>query len=177
MVRIAAKKDLKMLKCIYTFLFTYKNVPLLYYGDEIGMKHNYKLNKDGGYVRTPMQWNNEKNRGFSNAKKLYLSISKNKNCCVFEQQKNPNSLYNFILNIIRIKKENDIFDFDSKIQILNKTYPLIYSREKNNKKVLVIINPTNKEVEINYCYKKVLFGKTEITDNKIKPLSSVVLSL
>ncbi len=47
--------------------------PIIYYGDEIGMGDNIWLADRNG-VRTPMQWSNEKNGGFSTADKTYLPV-------------------------------------------------------------------------------------------------------
>ncbi|MCB1111144.1 MAG: maltose alpha-D-glucosyltransferase [Chlamydiales bacterium] len=49
--------------------------PIIYYGDEIGMGDNYYLGDRNG-VRTPMQWNNDRNAGFSSAnpQQLYLPL-------------------------------------------------------------------------------------------------------
>lgn len=147
-VRIATNKSDDLMKCIFAFLLTYKNLPMIYYGDEIGMEHNYKVNKDGGYIRTgartPMQWTNGKNRGFSEKDgRLYLPVSKKASASVESQAENENSLLNTVKNLVALKKNNDCFDFDAKIQMQSMAYPLVYTREKNGKKVLVAINPTN----------------------------------
>ena len=47
--------------------------PILYYGDEIGMGDNIWLPDRNG-VRTPMQWNDEANAGFSGAARTYLPV-------------------------------------------------------------------------------------------------------
>jgi maltose alpha-D-glucosyltransferase / alpha-amylase len=55
------------LELAYSLLFTLPGSPIIYYGDEIGMGDNIWLDDRNG-VRTPMQWNNSKNAGFSNAR-------------------------------------------------------------------------------------------------------------
>ena len=45
-------------------LFSFPGTPILYYGDEIGMGDNIYLGDRNG-VRTPMQWNADRNAGFS----------------------------------------------------------------------------------------------------------------
>ncbi len=50
-------------------IFTMPGAPFLYYGDEIGMRYRWLPTKEGGYhrtgSRTPMQWDNGRNMGFS----------------------------------------------------------------------------------------------------------------
>lgn len=78
--RISVGRDDDELKCAFAMILALPNVPLIYYGDEIGMGYNERLNKDGGYrrtgSRTPMQWSSDKNAGFSSAQKLYLPINR-----------------------------------------------------------------------------------------------------
>ena len=61
-------------KLAYAFIFTLPGVPFLYYGDEIGMRYLDVPTKEGGYFRTgsrtPMQWNDKKNHGFSGFHKV-----------------------------------------------------------------------------------------------------------
>ncbi len=70
----------KELKLAYAFIFTMPGVPFLYYGDEIGMRYLDVPTKEGGYQRTgsrtPMQWDHQKNMGFSSApaEELYLPL-------------------------------------------------------------------------------------------------------
>ena len=56
-------------------LFSLPGTPVIYYGDEIGMGDNYYLGDRDG-VRTPMQWDPDRNAGFSdtNPQKLYLPV-------------------------------------------------------------------------------------------------------
>jgi maltose alpha-D-glucosyltransferase/alpha-amylase len=56
-------------------LFSLPGTPVIYYGDEIGMGDNYYLGDRNG-VRTPMQWDQTINAGFSDAnpQELYLPV-------------------------------------------------------------------------------------------------------
>ncbi len=54
-------------------LMSLPGTPIIYYGDEIGMGDNIWLPDRHG-VRTPMQWNAEKNGGFSDADETYLPV-------------------------------------------------------------------------------------------------------
>nr|WP_209067241.1 maltose alpha-D-glucosyltransferase [Arthrobacter pigmenti] len=60
---------------IHALLLSLPGSPFLYYGDEIGMGDNIWL-EDRDASRTPMQWNPDRNAGFSTADpgKLYLPV-------------------------------------------------------------------------------------------------------
>ena len=96
------------LKLAYAFLFTMPGVPFLYYGDEIGMKYLNLPSKEGGYhrtgTRTPMQWNHEKNFGFSKADDIYLPQDENKDApCVSDQEADENSLLQTTRKVISLR--------------------------------------------------------------------------
>ncbi|WP_022871968.1 alpha-amylase family protein [Nesterenkonia alba] len=59
--------DPRRLKMAYSLLFALPGTPVLYYGEEIGMGENLDV-PGREAVRTPMQWDSEKNGGFSSAK-------------------------------------------------------------------------------------------------------------
>ncbi len=58
--------DADRIRMVYSLLFSLPGTPVLYYGEEIGMGEN--LEADGRWsVRTPMQWTDGTNGGFSSA--------------------------------------------------------------------------------------------------------------
>jgi maltose alpha-D-glucosyltransferase/alpha-amylase len=58
--------DERRLKLATSLMFALPGTPVLWYGDEIGMGENLSL-KERNSVRTPMQWSDEPNAGFSAA--------------------------------------------------------------------------------------------------------------
>jgi maltose alpha-D-glucosyltransferase/alpha-amylase len=58
--------NLRRIELMNSLLFSFPGTPILYYGDEIGMGDNIYLGDRNG-VRTPMQWNADRNGGFSRA--------------------------------------------------------------------------------------------------------------
>lgn len=58
--------DRRRIELMNSLLFTLPGSPVVYYGDEIGMGDNTSLPDRNG-VRTPMQWNDSLNGGFSTA--------------------------------------------------------------------------------------------------------------
>ncbi|KEO74358.1 alpha-amylase family protein [Anditalea andensis] len=99
----------KNLEFAYSLIFSLPGTPVIRYGDEIGMGDNLNL-PEREAVRTPMQWNDEKNGGFSIAEKpenpvidegLYSYDRVN----VALQQQDPGSFLNWTANLIRIRKQ------------------------------------------------------------------------
>ncbi len=164
-IRLAFNKTTDQLKVIFTFLLTFKHFPFIYYGDEIGITHTFGIDKDGGLkrtgARTPMQWNDEKNRGFSVNDNVYLPTNNDQDRSVANQEKDENSLLNTVKKLIKIKKAHSCLGYDGEFKVIecvNGGYPLIYERSLNGEKILVIINPKKQKVERKFNYNKVLLS-------------------
>ena len=166
-VRVAEKKDEEVLKTVFAFLLTYKHVPFIYYGDEIGMTHAWGTNKDGGYIRTgsrtPMQWTNGKNRGFSDTDgELYLPVNDQKTQSVEWQEKSENSLLNTVKKLLKLRNENAALQADAELKVLrceDGGYPLVYERTDGTTSFVIAINPSERAVEIES------FGKIVLCQN------------
>jgi len=96
-------------------LFSMPGTPIVYYGDEIGMGDNIYLSDRNG-VRTPMQWNVDRNGGFSKAppERLYAPLIQNpiysyQAVNVERQFQDPNSLLNWMKTLIQLRHKNPIF--------------------------------------------------------------------
>lgn len=156
--RIANGRSLKMMKLIYLFLLTMPGTPFIYYGDEIGMLFRELPSKEGGYLRTgsrtPMQWSDEKNAGFSNVAEeaLYLPVNQSENRpTVAEQDDDPQSLLNRVRTLIKTRSDLIALDADAHFTVIyaeSGKLPFVYSRAKHGHKVLVAINPSGREVGV-----------------------------
>lgn len=163
-VRIAKNKDEEEMKVIFAFLLTLKHIPFIYYGDEIGITHNDNINKDGGYIRTgartPMQWTNGKNRGFSSTDgKLYLPINDENTQSVKCQSEKDDSLLNTVKKLIALRKKYSCLNADGEIEFINNSgeYPLVYIRKDAKSQIKIILNPTGKEYVFPYNNENVLY--------------------
>jgi maltose alpha-D-glucosyltransferase/alpha-amylase len=156
--RLANGKSTAMLKLIYLFMLTMPGTPFIYYGDEIGMQYRKLPSKEGGYertgVRTPMQWANTTNAGFSNApaEMLYLPVSDAPDRpTVAEQEAEPDSLLNRVRSLIRTRKALPALQADGGFKVVyaeSGKLPFVYLREKAGQKLLVALNPSDKEVSL-----------------------------
>src|SRR3974377_166166 len=112
-------------------LFSLPGTPVIYYGDEIGMGDNIYLGDRNG-VRTPMQWNADRNAGFSDAssQRLYLPVITEAEYHYVAvnaegKQNNHQSLLWWMKRLIALRKEHPAFGRGS-IEFL----------QPNNRKVL-----------------------------------------
>lgn len=127
-------------------LFSLPGTPIIYYGDEIGMGDNYYLGDRNG-VRTPMQWNPDRNAGFSMAspQKLFLPVIIEpeyhfESVNVENQERNPSSLLWWMRRTIAMRKRFKSFGSGS-LDILPSDNPkiLTFIRSFDDEKLLVVI--------------------------------------
>ena len=93
----------------------FPGTPIIYYGDEIGMGDNIYLGDRNG-VRTPMQWNSDRNAGFSRAvpAKLYFPVIMDpiwgyQAMNVEAQLSDQSSLLHWTRNMIALRKLFQVF--------------------------------------------------------------------
>ena len=157
MDRLARHLSVEEMKVAFAFLLTMPGAPFIYYGDEIGMRYVENLiSVEGGYGRTgsrsPMQWDNSTNAGFSLApkEKLYVLQDESQDRPTVENQiKDENSLWKEVQKLIKIRQENKTLQNLAEIEFLSdgSSYPLIYQRieKSTQEKITVILNPSEKE--------------------------------
>ena len=151
------------LKLAYAFLFTLPGVPFLYYGDEIGMRYRLLPTKEGGYTRTgsrtPMQWTDGKNLGFSEGCEdaLYLPVDPSSDTPTVEkQQKDPGSLLNTVKALLRLRHGTEDLQADAPFEPLlaEAGRPFVYRRGG----LKLAVNPDTKEAPIPYASGETLFA-------------------
>jgi maltose alpha-D-glucosyltransferase/alpha-amylase len=110
--RVSFNLDDTERKLLFAFLLTMPGAPFIYYGDEIGMAYRWLPTKEGGYhrtgSRTPMQWDDGKNLGFSEGNTPYLPADPNPgSATVAAQEKDPDSMLNFVRSLTALRRENE----------------------------------------------------------------------
>jgi maltose alpha-D-glucosyltransferase/alpha-amylase len=105
----------RRIELLNSLLLSFPGTPILYYGDEIGMGDNIYLGDRNG-VRTPMQWNSDRNAGFSKAvpAKLYFPVIMDpvwgyQAINVEAQQSDASSLLHWTRNMIALRKIFQVF--------------------------------------------------------------------
>ena len=158
-------------------LFSLPGSPVIYYGDEIGMGDNIDLFDRNG-VRTPMQWDDSKNAGFSSADELYSPVitSNDFNAArvnVADQKADPDSLWSTIRAMINFRKQQPAFSTGS-FEYLESGSNQIFTflRKFKNETILVVNNLSAKQQEVtlkisleNNQVKNILDGKAYTIKN------------
>lgn len=167
--RIASSLNEEQLKLFFLFILTMPGVPFIYYGDEIGMKRASITSKDGGYARTcdrtPMQWNNNKNFGFSEADELYLPVGLGNCNNVEDALKDKTSIYYYVRDLIALRKTSkDLQSDDFKIEVNNRIFTI------TRRNLRVIINLSNEVFNLQNM--NILFG---INNSSLKPNEGVII--
>lgn len=105
----------RRIELLNSLLFSMPGSPIIYYGDEIGMGDNIYLGDRNG-VRTPMQWNLDRNAGFSAADpaRLYLPVILDpvygyQAVNVEAQERDPSSLLHFMQRMIALRRQHKAF--------------------------------------------------------------------
>lgn len=165
--RLAINRDWDDLEVIYLFLMTMPGTPYIYYGDEIGMQTLNLPSKEGGYERTgsrtPMQWSNEVNAGFSTAprERLYLPVDERPDRpTVAAQENDPNSLLNRVRRLIALRQSHPALQASGAFEVVYAEagkLPFVYQRQQGDETVLVALNPAAYPVEVKLDGKR--FGK------------------
>ena len=154
-------------KMMAAFYLTLRGTPVMYYGEEIGMENNDPKRKEDvkdpigklGWPkekgrdgeRTPMQWKNAPNAGFS-TKDPWLPVPPSYTTHNVESEgKDPHSILNFYKRILALRHTNPVL-LDGSYVPLNQNDPnvLSYLRTYKGKAVLVVLNMSSRRQRVNF---------------------------
>lgn len=173
--RIEAYEDL--------YTINYYNQLINNGGDYVGfLRSHAAISRDNG--RTPMQWNSSTQAGFTTGKP-WLAVNRNYTTInVEEQETRSDSVLNYFRKIIALRKANltlvyGLFELVDE----NNTQIFAYTREWNDKKLLVVLNFSDRDaslgIAINMEGSTVLIGNyAEPSKGKMfKPYEAVIYEL
>ena len=126
-----------------SLLFTLPGSPIIYYGDEIGMGDNIDLPDRNG-VRTPMQWDDSPNAGFSTGQPFSEFVKGDlgyQKVNVASQVNDPDSLFRAIKRMIAIRKKHAAFG-GSNMEWIDIGSPAVaaYIRQHHGDTMLILNN-------------------------------------
>tara|TARA_R110000868_G_scaffold15373_6_gene70035 strand:- start:9979 stop:11721 length:1743 start_codon:yes stop_codon:yes gene_type:complete len=154
-------------------------------GDTLAFLEEQKqVSRENG--RTPMQWDNTENSGFTTGMP-WLKVNPNYNeINVKKQEQDPESILNYFRKTVQLRKNNLVLVY-GKYSLLDKENPDVfaYLRELDGKRVLVLLNFTDKNTSYNLNLKlgkyEVLLNNyndtTKIKNNTLRPYESLVIAI
>ncbi|MDQ0472963.1 maltose alpha-D-glucosyltransferase [Labrys wisconsinensis] len=141
------QRDRRRIELMNGLLLSMPGTPVIYYGDEIGMGDNIHLGDRDG-VRTPMQWSEDRNGGFSRADPGSVVLPPNMDPLygfeainVEAQARDPHSLLNWMRRMLLLRRNHQAFGRGTQRFL----YPgnrriLAYLREYEGKTILCVAN-------------------------------------
>ncbi len=139
--------DRPKIELLNSLLLSMPGTPIIYYGDELGMGDNIYLG-DRDAVRTPMQWNADRNAGFSKTdpQRLFLppimdTVYGYESINVEAQSRDSSSLLNWMKRIISVRKSHQAFGRGT-LEFLHpgNRKVLAYLREYDGDSILCVAN-------------------------------------
>ena len=167
------KHNDEIAKLMAGLYLTLRGTPIMYYGEEIGMKTTPPTRKEDvkdpigvkGWPkekgrdgeRTPMQWNDKANGGFSTAKPWLPVPPTYKTHNVADEAKDPNSVLEFYRKVLKLRHTNPAL-LDGEYTPMNESDAnvLSYLRVYKDQAVLVALNMSavEQKVKIDLASKK-----------------------
>ena len=163
LIRLSKGKSDALLKVIFAFIYTWKALPMTYYGDEIGMLYREGIHKDGGSVRTgartPMQWTDGKNRGFSTAETLYLPVDDSKNSVEAQEKEG------LLVTVKALTKIAEKLSYSVPVKVIAAGYPFAYERETADGVYTVFLQAAARPADIELHFDEVLLSENCTIEN------------
>ena len=143
--------------------------------DEI-MSAIYKRGRDN--ARTPFQWNNKKNAGFTDGTP-WIKVNPNYNYINAESQlKDKDSIFNYYKKLIALRKSHEIIVYGTYSLILFDNKDLYaYTRNLKDETLLVICNFSGNQTDfilpnnLNYNRKELLISNYTVSDESINKVN------
>lgn len=141
------ERDPRRIQLLYSLLLSLPGTPVIYYGDEIGMGDNIYLGDRNG-VRTPMQWSDDRNAGFSAAdpSMLYQPVITDpldhyQAVNVEAQLRSPASLLHWLRHQLRLRRSQLLFSRGSiRFLEVNNRSIVAFTRSYRDRTALLVHN-------------------------------------
>ena len=169
------KHDDAIAKLLAGMVLTLPGTPILYYGEEIGMQNNnptrredvkdpigrlgwpQEKGRDG--ERTPMQWSDTPNAGFTTGVPWLPIPTSYATHNVATEQKDPASILNFYQHLIELHKTNKaLLEGDWVALNPDDQNVLSYLRRYKDEAVIVVLNMSPNEQKVSFDLSKQGFG-------------------
>ncbi|WP_299821325.1 alpha-amylase family glycosyl hydrolase [uncultured Pontibacter sp.] len=157
--RITSRVGTSQAKTAGMLLLTLRGTPTMYYGDELGMRDvpvppeevqdpqglnmpDKDLSRDP--ARTPMQWSDSENAGFTTGKPWLRVAESYRRLNVKKQQAEEESMLQYYRRLIRLRQAEPALHIGDYIPVQAKSPLLAYIRQHDSKRILIVLNLSHK---------------------------------
>jgi len=166
-------------KMMAAFYLTLRGTAIMYYGEEIGMENNdpkskddvqdpigklgWPLEKGRDGERTPMQWNDGANAGFSKAKPWLPVPPSYKTHNVASEMKDANSVLGFYRELLSLRhKEAALLEGDYLALNENDLNVLTYVRRYKDEAILLMLNMSGTDQQVRLDFSSLGFAMPKV---------------
>jgi maltose alpha-D-glucosyltransferase/alpha-amylase len=162
----------------HSLILTLPGTPVLRYGDEIGMGEDLSLNERDS-IRTPMQWANAPNGGFSSAlaKRLVLPAIRGgefgyERVNVAAQQSDPHSFLNALERMNRLRRRSPEFG-TARCEWLETSDPAVLAHACSGERscLFAIHNLSRREIDVTVKFGRKVEGLFDVLNNRDAPVA------
>ncbi|EAC5508098.1 alpha-glucosidase [Listeria monocytogenes] len=118
---------------------------------EEALEGMYRRSRDNS--RTPMQWNNQKNAGFSDSDEIWLKTNPNYlDINVEQEQTDDNSVLNFYKKLIHLRSDSskykEVAVYGELLPVESRDEVIAYKRKTDDAELLIIVNFSDSENQL-----------------------------
>lgn len=118
---------------------------------EEALEGMYRRSRDNS--RTPMQWNNQKNAGFSDSDEIWLKANPNYlDINVEQEQIDDNSVLNFYKKLIHLRSDSskykEVAVYGELLPVESSDEVIAYKRKTDDAELLIIVNFSDSENQL-----------------------------
>ncbi|XP_026928350.1 neutral and basic amino acid transport protein rBAT isoform X2 [Acinonyx jubatus] len=147
--RLTSRLGAEYVNIMNMLVFTLPGTPITYYGEEIGMRNilvtnlNESYDVDTLFSKSPMQWDNSSNAGFSEARHTWLPTSSDYHTVNVDVQKTqPRSALKFYQELSLLHVNELLLSRGWFCYLRNNSHSVVYTRELDgiDRVFLVVLN-------------------------------------
>ena len=151
--RLTSRAGADRLRVAAMLLLTLRGTPLIYYGEEIGMRDveipqelaedpqgKTQPTRNRDVCRTPMQWNDGPNAGFTPGTPFFPIGADYRQINVASHQRDARSLWALYRRLIALRKAEPALTQGLQTQVVCRTPLLFFRRELSHRRLVVVLN-------------------------------------
>jgi alpha-glucosidase len=161
--RLTSRASADQLRLAAMLLLTLRGTPLIYYGEEIGMRDveiprglaedpqaKTQPTRNRDVARTPMQWNDGPNAGFTTGTPFFPVDTDYLHINVDSQERDPRSLLALYRRLIAFRHAEPALTDGLQTPLVRRTHLLFFRREFQDRRLGVVLNMAGEDAPFDF---------------------------